>query len=198
MRRSKQQTAETRQKIIQAASALFRERGVDGVSVAEVMEKAGLTHGGFYKHFESKDALLAEAIGAAFAESMCAWDDVLAQQDDKSLSVKALIDLYLTDIHKKDLAHGCPAAALASEMIRQDGSPKSCFADGVKGMIAVFEKQIAANNEAEEGKELAIATVASLIGALMIARSAENEKTAQSYLDAARKTLLGLLSAGTT
>jgi TetR/AcrR family transcriptional regulator, transcriptional repressor for nem operon len=193
MRRTKQQTAETRQQIIKSASALFRERGVAGVSVAEVMDKAGLTHGGFYKHFESKEALLTEAIADAFAESMCAWEETMARQDDKQLTAQALINLYLSDNHKKDFANGCPVAALGTEITRQEGDLKKCFAEGVKGMIGVFEKQLE-GNDVSDRKDLAVTTVACLVGTLMIARCAENEKTAQGYIEASNKTLLRFLS----
>ncbi|ESS67384.1 transcriptional regulator [Methyloglobulus morosus KoM1] len=193
MRRTKQQTAETKQQIIKSASALFRERGVDGVSVAEVMDKAGLTHGGFYKHFESKEALLTEAIADAFANSMCAWEETIAKQDDYSLTVQALINLYLSENHLKDTALGCPAAALGTEIARHTGGSKKCFAEGVKGMIGVFDKHLEGIN-ASERKDFAVTTVACLVGTLMIARCAENDKTAQSYTEASNKTLLRLLS----
>jgi TetR/AcrR family transcriptional repressor of nem operon len=193
MRRTKQQTAETRQQIIRSASALFRERGVDGVSVAEVMDKAGLTHGGFYKHFESKEALLAEAIADAFSESMCAWEETIAKQEDKQLTVQALINLYLSENHIKDTAYGCPAAALGTEIARHVGGSKKYFAEGVKGMIAVFEKQLE-GIDASDRKDLAVTTVACLVGTLMIARCADNDKTAQGYTEASNKTLLRFLS----
>ena len=193
MRRTKQQTAETRQQIIRSASALFRERGVDGVSVAEVMDKAGLTHGGFYKHFESKEALVTEAIADAFATSMCAWEETIAKQEDNQLTIQALINLYLSVNHLKDTALGCPAAALGTEMARHVGGTKKCFAEGIKGMIGAFEKQLEGLN-ASDRKDLAVASVACLVGTLMIARCAENDKTAQSYTEASKKTLLRFLS----
>jgi TetR/AcrR family transcriptional regulator, transcriptional repressor for nem operon len=193
MRRTKQQTAETRQQIIRSASALFRERGVNRVSVAEVMDKAGLTHGGFYKHFESKEALLTEAIADAFANSICAWEETIAKQEDSQLNVQALINLYLSENHIKDIAYGCPAAALGTEIARLVGGSKKCFAEGVKGMIGIFEKQLGGENSSDR-KELAVVTVACLVGTLMIARCAENDKTAQSYTEASNKTLLRFLS----
>jgi TetR/AcrR family transcriptional repressor of nem operon len=193
MRRTKQQTTETRQQIVKSASALFRERGVDGVSVAEVVDKAGLTHGGFYKHFESKEALLTEAIADAFANSMCAWEETIAKQADNQLTIQALINLYLSENHLNDTAFGCPAAALGTEIARHEGGTKKCFAEGIKGMIGAFEKQLEGKN-ASDRKDLAVATVACLVGTMMIARCAENDKTAQSYTEASNKTLLRFLS----
>jgi TetR/AcrR family transcriptional regulator, transcriptional repressor for nem operon len=193
MRRSKQQTAETRQQIIEAASALFRERGVEGVSVAEIMEDAGLTHGGFYKHFESKEALLNEAAIAAFNESMCAWEETLAKPENANQSVTSLIDKYLSETHADDITHGCPVVALGSEIARRTSDLKHSFAAGIKGMIDVFEQQL--NNEGiPESKNFAVVIVANLVGTMMLARCTDNDKTKSTYLKTSNDMLHRLLS----
>ncbi|MGH8551484.1 MAG: TetR/AcrR family transcriptional regulator [Methylococcales bacterium] len=190
MRRTKRQTAQTRREIIEAASALFRERGLDGVSVAEVMDQVGLTHGGFYKHFDSKEALLAEAVNAAFEEGLSEWHKTM-EEHPAQYGVPVLIDFYLSESHRKDLGHGCPVVSLGSEMSRFGGAVKTGFAKGIRGMIDVFENQL--NEElASNSKELAVAIVACLVGAMVIARCSDNDKTAQSYLDAAQSQLLRL------
>ncbi|MGH8477009.1 MAG: TetR/AcrR family transcriptional regulator [Methylococcales bacterium] len=188
MKRSKQQTARTRREIIEAASALFRERGLDGVSVAELMDKVGLTHGGFYKHFDSKEALLAEAASAAFEESMHAWRNAIETNQEQN-PVRTLIDLYLSESHRKDLEHGCPVVSLGSEMTRSGGTVRTRFAKGIRAMSEAFESQLGDRSPAER-KEVAITIVACLVGAMVIARCCDNEKTAQSYLDAARARLV--------
>jgi TetR/AcrR family transcriptional regulator, transcriptional repressor for nem operon len=190
MKRSKQQTAQTRLDIIEAASALFRERGLDGVSVAELMEKVGLTHGGFYKHFDSKEALMAEAAAAAFDESMREWRKAIEAKKDQD-PVCALIDLYLSESHRKNLEHGCPVVSLGSEMTRSDGTVRNRFAKGVRGMIEAFVEQLG-DKPLEQRRELAITIVASLVGTMVIARCSDNDKTAQAYLDAARNQLTRL------
>ncbi|MCI0655398.1 MAG: TetR/AcrR family transcriptional regulator [Methylococcaceae bacterium] len=188
MRRSKQQTARTRCEIIEAASALFRERGLDGVSVAELMDKVGLTHGGFYKHFDSKEALLAEAATAAFEDTMREWRNAMETNQEQN-PVRTLIDLYLSESHRKDLEHGCPVVSLGSEMTRSGGAVRSRFAKGIRDMIEVFEDQLGEESPSKR-KELAITIVACLVGAMVIARCSDHEKTAQSYLDAARGQLV--------
>ncbi len=190
MRRSKQQTAETRRRIIDAAATLFRERGLDGVSVAEVMDKVGLTHGGFYKHFDSKKTLLAEAAGAAFEETMGEWYKVLGASPAQN-AIPALIDAYLSESHRKDLEHGCPVVSLGSEMTRSDGAVRAKFAKGINAMIQALENQLGEDSPAKR-KDLAITFVACLVGAMVIARCCDDEKTAQSFLDATRAELLRL------
>ncbi len=193
MRRSKQQTAETRQQIIEAASALFRERGIEGVSVAEIMEEAGLTHGGFYKHFDSKEALLNEAAIAAFNESMCAWEATLANPENASQSVASLIDQYLSESHADDITHGCPVVALGSEISRRTSDLKHSFAAGIKGMIDVFEQQLK-NEGIAESQNFAVVIVANLVGTMMLARCADNDKTKAYYLKTSNEMLHHLLS----
>ncbi|MGH9801611.1 MAG: TetR/AcrR family transcriptional regulator [Blastocatellia bacterium] len=187
MKRSKQQTARTRREIIEAASALFRKRGLNGVSVAELMDKVGLTHGGFYKHFDSKEALLTEAASAAFEESMHAWRNAIETNQEQD-PVRTLIDLYLSESHRKDLEHGCPVVSLGGEMTRSCGAVRTRFAKGIRAMIEAFESQLG-DQAPSERKEVAITIVACLVGAMVIARCCDHEKTAQSYLDAARAQL---------
>ncbi|MGR9108448.1 MAG: TetR/AcrR family transcriptional regulator [Gammaproteobacteria bacterium] len=184
MKRSKEQTARTKREIIEGAAALFRQRGLDGVSVAEVMERAGLTHGGFYKHFDSKEALLAEAAGAAFEETMRVWQNVIETSQEQN-PVRALIDRYLSEKHRKDLEHGCPVVALGGEMTRSSGAVRTIFAEGVRGMIEVIESQLGAQS-CSHSRELAVTIVACMVGGMVIARCCDNEKTADSYLEATR------------
>jgi TetR/AcrR family transcriptional regulator, transcriptional repressor for nem operon len=190
MRRSKQQTAQTRRDIIDAAAALFRERGLDGVSVAELMDRAGLTHGGFYKHFDSKEALMAEAATAAFEESMHEWRKVIEAHKEQDAG-RFLIEKYLSESHRKDLEHGCPVVSLGSEMARSGNAVRNRFANGIRGMIEAFEEQLG-NESRPDKKELAITIVSCMVGAMVIARCSDNDKTARSYLDAARRQLTGL------
>lgn len=188
MRRSKDQVARTRQEILDAATTLMRERGLDGVSVADIMEKAGLTHGGFYKHFASKEALIAEALDTIFTKSVQAWCQTLENAKDND-GVTGLIERYLRDAHLKDLGGGCAIPALGSEVARAHGDIKGSFAKGINELIATLAQQIAGGSS-EHKRERAIATVATMVGAMIMARCTEDEQTARLYLDATRKQLL--------
>lgn len=188
MRRSREEAARTRQEIVKAASTLLRERGLHGVSVANLMSEIGLTHGGFYTHFKSKEALMSEAMEAAFGETMNAWHKVLASTK-KRIGFTNLVDLYLGEKHLKDPATGCAVPALGSEIARASTVVQDSVAKGINEMIEVLSKQID-DASPERKKERAIATVACLVGAIVMARCVNDEQTAQSYLEATRNQLL--------
>ncbi|MGH8507240.1 MAG: TetR/AcrR family transcriptional regulator [Gammaproteobacteria bacterium] len=194
MRRSREDAARTRQEIVKAAATLLRERGLHGVSVADLMSEIGLTHGGFYTHFESKEALMSEAMEAAFSESMSGWHRVLASAKTKS-GFASLVDLYLGEKHLRDPKTGCAVPALGSEIARASTVVQESVAKGINDMIEVFSEQIN-DVSPERKKERAIATVAGLVGAMVMARCVRDEPTARSYLQATRNQLLG--TQGTT
>src|SRR5690348_18403319 len=112
MRRSKQDAAETRQRIVSAAAAEFRRNGISDTGLKDLMKAAGLTHGGFYKHFESKDQLVAEACAAAVDAAIASWG-MEAQP-----MINAAVAAYLSTRHRDDPASGCPLAAIGSELTR--------------------------------------------------------------------------------
>ena len=157
------------------------------------MSEIGLTHGGFYTHFDSKEALTSEAMEAAFGESVRGWHRVLENARTKS-GFTSLVDLYLGEKHLKDPGTGCAVPALGSEIARAGPVVRESVAKGISEMIEIFSKQIE-DTSAERKKERAIATVACLVGAIVIARCVNNEPTAQSYLKATRSQLLGNQSA---
>ena len=128
-RSSKQDTERHRQQVIEGASELFRERGIDGVNVGELMGAAGLTHGGFYRHFGSKEELAALAAADAFAKQTAALQDV---------SERELIESYLSPEHRDDLAHGCTMGALGAEVARSDGPVREAFVDAYRPFVDQF------------------------------------------------------------
>ncbi|MGH8509247.1 MAG: TetR/AcrR family transcriptional regulator [Gammaproteobacteria bacterium] len=188
MRRSREEAARTRQEIIKAASTLLRERGLHGISVAELMSEIGLTHGGFYTHFDSKEALTSEAMEAAFGESVTGWHKVLENARTKS-GFASLVDLYLTEEHLRDPGTGCAVPALGSEIARAGPAVRESVAKGISEMIETLSKQID-DTSPERKKERAIATVACLVGAIVMARCVNDQPTARSYLKATRSQLL--------
>lgn len=157
---SKEQAAQHRDRILDAASRLFRERGPD-VSVAEVTKAAGLTHGAFYNHFSSKEALLAEAIAAAFAS---ASEDLAARAGG---ALETYAEGYLSREHVHDRAGGCPMAALAGDVSRQPREVRQGFSEGVRAFVD-------SATGAAEDRQSALRTVSTMVGALLLARAVDS------------------------
>ena len=138
MKVSKAQAAENRQGILDAAARLYRERGLTGVGVADITRDAGLTHGGLYRHFESKDALVREACARAFDWSIAPLDG-----HTPNASVADRIQSYLSPQHRDAPGSGCPAAALAVDAARAGGALSQVFADGIERNIQRFAQLLA-------------------------------------------------------
>jgi TetR/AcrR family transcriptional repressor of nem operon len=167
-RSSKQDAAKHRQQVIQGASELFRERGIDGVNVGALMGAAGLTHGGFYRHFASKD----ELAGLAAAHAMTEQAGTLADE-------RAFIDGYLSAEHRDDMAHGCVITALGPELARADESVREAFIEAFGAFIDRFGE-----------REAALTKMATMVGALVIARATKGDPISDEVLEAARSALL--------
>jgi TetR/AcrR family transcriptional regulator, transcriptional repressor for nem operon len=166
---TKQEAAEHRAAIVKAAGRLFRERGFEGVGVAEITRAAGLTHGGFYRHFASKDALAAEACGKTFAESLARLQARLARPDG---DLGRYFDSYLSERHRDRRADGCPMAAHATDIGRQDAAVQAEFADGVGGFVdALVARLPAAIDDPRERRRRALAILATLVGGMALARA---------------------------
>ena len=179
MKVSKEQVRENRMRIVETASELFRERGYDGVGVAELMSAAGLTHGGFYKHFGSKADLLSEAMHCGFTRSAERTADV---------SRKTFVEYYLSRQQRDDMAKGCVLSARGIDASRQSEAINATF-------YAVFEAQFATltTEKASEGLTRAdlIDTIAQLVGALVISRACpDSSSLADEILDVCRSRIL--------
>lgn len=172
MKISKAQAGENRERIVLAASQLFRERGFDGVAVGDVTKAAGFTHGGFYNHFKSKDALAVEAVDSAF--------QVMAQQRARARGLPELLAHYLSQAARKAPGKSCPAAALGGDVGRQSEDLKAVFAGGVEQMIASVEERLPAG---ENRRARAVDLVTRMVGALMLARAAPDGPLADELLE---------------
>src|SRR5450755_226920 len=146
---------ETRERIVRAAAAAIRQRGYAGAGVAEVMADAGLTHGGFYAHFPSRDALLAEAAGAAGADGIGQLARI-AQAAPVGQGLEALVDAYLSDRHVARAERGCPLAAAGSELARQAPEVRRAATERIKEMVDLVERHGPAWGEAA-GHDAALA-----------------------------------------
>ena len=181
MRVSREQFRENREKILQAAARLFRERGFDEVGVADVMKAAGLTHGGFYGHFKSKDDLIAQATGEAarpFAEQ---WDRIVEAEGPAAL--KTIAKRYLGEAHLKGPGSGCQIAALGPEIARRAPHDRAAVTEGVKSLVEVLQKA-APGATAEERRRHALQAYASWVGAVVLARISDDEAFSREVREA--------------
>ena len=170
---------QTRDRIVESAAAALRANGIDGVSIAEIMADAGLTHGGFYAHFKSKDELIGAALGRASRETIERLSNNRASGDQR---IAAVIDTYLSAGHAAHPELGCPLAALGPELARASEPIREGLAAGVAQRIEWVRQQLP---ESEATEENAMAIVATMLGGLLLARMVAPEKSA-AVLDATR------------
>ncbi|NIF82333.1 TetR/AcrR family transcriptional regulator [Comamonas sp. Tr-654] len=191
MKVSKAQAAENREGIVDAAARLYREKGLDGVGVAEITRDAGLTHGGLYRHFESKDALAREACLRAFEWTITPLDGLESSEADAASahSLRALVHGYLSAAHRDHPGEGCPAAALAADAARAGPEMSEVFALGVERNIQRFMGVLQGEDEARRTQT--IVTLSSMVGALVLARAtaAGNPALSEEILATLRKQL---------
>ncbi|TDT00587.1 TetR/AcrR family transcriptional regulator [Erwinia rhapontici] len=186
---SKQQMERHREEIINASSQLFRERGLNGVSVNDLMAAAGLTHGGFYGHFDSKDELAAIASRKAFDDSGARWQAIGQQSSQQMLYT--LVEHYLSPAHRDGAQDGCAITALASDIAREsaDKPVREVYLDGVKGMLEMLESLSDVEDDAQR-RQHALVQFSLLIGALTLARATSGDNLSDEFLTAAKAALL--------
>lgn len=188
MRVSREKAAENRIALLHAASRLFRERGIDGVGVADIAKEAGLTHGALYAHFPSKDALAAEAFSYGFAGKMA---EAREWAGDRCPSFQEYLDGYLSPDGRDKVETGCPLAASASEIGRQDCAVSASFTHAFEEMAAMLESSLDDSIPASERRRLAVAAAAAEIGAIAVSRAVAKADTAlaDEVLQAVRETV---------
>ena len=185
MRYPKDHKARTRQKIVETAARAFREKGLEGVGVADLMASAGLTHGGFYAHFASKEALV-EAACRHGVEATIETLDFRARQAPPGEGLRTIVRTYLSRSHRDDAARGCIMPSLAGEIARRGPETRQAFTDQLRAFAAVIARQLPVGDEgARERRALAIA--ASLVGAIALARSVDDPALSDAILEATRE-----------
>ncbi|WP_066732714.1 TetR/AcrR family transcriptional regulator [Cupriavidus sp. D384] len=191
MARASRAVADQHRAAIEEASArLFRVHGLHGVSVAQVMADAGLTHGGFYGHFSSKDELAAVGCARAFNDSAVRWEQRIAQAGgDRQAARRNLVEQYLSEVHRDTPEHGCPASALVGDVAREPaGKPvRGAYLDGIKQLLCAWQ-QIAPDER--DGDRTALLEMATLVGAITLARATAGDAISDDILAAARTWLL--------
>jgi TetR/AcrR family transcriptional regulator, transcriptional repressor for nem operon len=182
MRMTGERKAETRERILAAAGALFRGHGIDAVGVDAIMHAAGLTHGGFYAHFASKEALVAEVSAAALARSAARWERI-TQEADPATALARIVESYLDPAHVAAAEHGCVLATLGPEISRrQDARPG--ITSSIRRMLDAL-----AHCLPERRRHRALATLSAMVGAVVLARLCDDPRLADEFLGAARKSV---------
>ncbi len=173
--------AETRQRILDAASALFRAHGIDGVGVDAVMHEAGLTHGGFYLHFASKEALVAEVAAASLARAAARWDQI-SREPDRAAALARIVGSYLDPEHVAAVSQGCMLTTLGPEVARRPGS-RGGITQAMSTMLDALARLL-------PGRQDAVAALSTMVGAVVLARIADDPELAKEFLGVAGATVV--------
>lgn len=176
---------ETHDRIVRTAAAAIRKHGYDGISVADLMAEAGLTHGGFYAHFESRDAMLAEALDQAADDSLGRLAKV-ADGVPPEAALDKTIDSYLSDRHAAEPERGCTLAALGSETVRQSPEVRRVATRRVRELADILERQMPGWGTATRHED-ALGVMSTIVGALMIARAVDDPQLSKQIRAAAKR-----------
>lgn len=188
MKVSREQVALNRERIVETAARLFREKGYDGIGVADLMKSAGLTHGGFYGHFASKEDLLAAATEHALQQSVQRWQGYLAEGRETAL--RKIGDGYLSEQHRDQPGKGCSVTALGADIARLGDKARHALTEGARGQLAVLE-QLMPGADAATRRQQALAQYAAMVGAIVLARAVDDAALSHEMLAAVQATLTG-------
>jgi TetR/AcrR family transcriptional repressor of nem operon len=169
MRISKEVAEQNKQKILETATRLFKTRGIDNVSLADLMKEAGFTHGGFYNHFESKADLAAETVRYAFEQALSALAG--ATPDEEPVPMADRLEFYLSPEHRDDPTGGCPTGSLPMDIARQPIEAQQAFAEGLERYLELIRRKDAG---ATPRRETAIITLSTIVGAIVLSRAVRN------------------------
>jgi len=173
----------THLRIVETAARAIRRSGYDGTGVADIMKEAGLTHGGFYAHFPSRDAMLAEAADKAGEETMAIAEQIFAKVAGEP-AINALMNAYLSNEHVANIESGCSLAALGSEMPRQVPEVKKASTRRMKEMISLIESRLP---DSSNSHETALVMVSTMVGSLLLARAVDDAELSVALRQAALK-----------
>jgi TetR/AcrR family transcriptional regulator, transcriptional repressor for nem operon len=188
MRYSREHKLETHARIVKKASVRLREKGAHGIGVADLMKDAGLTHGGFYAHFDSREALVIEAFVYAMDRGTERWRK-LAEATPPDQRLATLVTSYLTPLHRDDPGNGCAIPTLGAEIARESPRTRKAFAAKLEQMIELFTAQIS-DLPPKQARKKAVATIATMMGTLVLARIAGNGEFSDEILAAGRDAAL--------
>ena len=178
----------TRQRIVEAASQAFRERGVAETGLDEIMRRAGLTHGGFYAHFRDKTELVAEACSAGFEEALPNLERIAALPTPRARA-RLLIDSYLSEHHRRNRGSGCLIVAVAADMARLDGPARAGYSQAFTRHLERLQAALRLSPDPAVNRERVTHLLSSLVGALLFARAVDDSEQSQRILHSMRRTL---------
>ena len=187
MKVSREQAAENREKILSLAACMYREKGFDGIGIADLMKAAGLTHGGFYGHFSSKEDLMAQACARAVDELLRAGDARCVNEKDP---FAAFVEYYLSLNHRDNAGNGCLMVALGADATRQSPKVRRAFTESAQRLLQGMMNLLKGRVKPAQTREKALVTLATLVGAQVIARAVDDEELSQQVLDSAFAFLL--------
>ena len=182
MRVSREQVTENRQRILEAAAKLFREKGFEGIGVDGIMQEAGMTHGGFYGHFTSKADLAEQACAVTLRKSAEQWEAMARGRPETGLA--EIARSYLSKRHRDDPGSGCVIAALGGEVARRPDAVRTAVTKGVQARLDILERLATGRSKAEQ-REQAIATMSGLVGAMVVARLVDDPHLSNEILTVA-------------
>lgn len=185
--------AENHIRIQASAAQLFAERGISQVSLSDVMRAAGMTHGGFYRHFESKEDLVVAACRYSFTHTAAGLFNKIATKSDGSNGLEAMAQMYLTPTHRDAPGQGCPVASYASDVgLEPVPSPlRQQFTDGVKYVLSEITA-ITPGANLSERQEKAMGALATIVGSLLISRAVKGDPVSEQILEAAKKVVVAM------
>lgn len=187
---SQDQKIKTHDRIVRTASKRFREKGLAGVAIADLMKEIGLTVGGFYKHFDSRDDLVAESVKAATGPLQKQL--LAAESGEAALTYGSLVDSYLSEAHRDHPGTGCPVSALACDIARGSKHIRSLLTEKVKSSLELFANLLPPEDSSARPK--AILTVSALLGAIELARAVSDQTLSDEILESTREALRQLVS----
>ena len=193
MKVTREQAELNRQRTVEAAARLFRERGFDGVGIAQLMEDVGLTHGGFYGQFSSKEDLMVEACAKALQQSHQRWREIRDRTPDQALA--GIASLYTSPGHRDDPGEGCLLPALSVDATRQGLPVRAVVTDAAKDLISLLA-EIVPGRTAKMRREHALASCAALVGAVVLARAVTDAELSDEILETVRTQITKLDKAG--
>ncbi len=187
MRKSRAEAAQTRRRIVEAAASAFGAGGIQETAVSDIMAAAGLSHGGFYRHFDSKDQLVTEAC----AEGMGGVVELVTSAADERLApeaLRAVVERYLSGNHVENRAGGCPLASLGSELARSSDATRSAATDGFLKLVEIFAAHYRKGG-LDDARGRALFTVSALVGAVTMARIVPDAAVSADILQSAQRQL---------
>jgi TetR/AcrR family transcriptional repressor of nem operon len=193
MGHSRAEKAESHERIVQVASTLFRELGVEGIGVADLMKEAGLTHGGFYRHFESRDELVAEAVERALADGGKVVVAIGASPLSRKAVVTALVDGYLSLAHRDNIASSCAVTTMAADVSRSNERARFAYTAQVEKYLQLLAGLIASDRQTTR-RAKAMAALSTLVGAVSMSRAVSDEKLSRELLKSAAAEAKALLA----